>query len=45
MLEACEGKFGLTMGLSVSDAIRLLMIHITHEGRLPFAAMKPNATI
>ena len=32
------------MGLSVSDAIRLLMIRIAHEGRLPFAVKKPNAT-
>jgi len=31
------------MGLSISDAIRLLMIRIAHEGRLPFVVKKPNA--
>ncbi len=32
------------MGLSVSDAIRLLMIRIANEKRLPFAVQVPNAT-
>jgi len=31
------------MGLSVSDAIRLLMIRIADEGRLPFEVKIPNA--
>ena len=30
------------MGLSMSDAIRLLMIRIADEQRLPFAVQKPN---
>jgi DNA-damage-inducible protein J len=32
------------MGLSVSDAIRLLMIRIAEEHRLPFTVKVPNAT-
>jgi len=32
------------MGLSVSDAIRLLMIRIAEEQRLPFHVKVPNAT-
>ena len=32
------------MGLSVSDAIRLLMIRIAEENRLPFNVTVPNAT-
>ncbi len=31
------------MGLSISDAIRLLMIRIAEERRLPFAVQAPNA--
>ena len=31
------------MGLSVSDAIRLLMVRIADEQRLPFAVTVPNA--
>ena len=31
------------MGLSVSDAIRLLMLRIAEEKRLPFAVQVPNA--
>ncbi len=31
------------MGLSVSDAIRLLMLRIADEQRLPFAVKAPNA--
>jgi DNA-damage-inducible protein J len=31
------------MGLSVSDAIRLLMVRIADEQRLPFAVKVPNA--
>lgn len=33
-----------SMGLSVSDAIRLLMIRIAEEHRLPFTVKVPNAT-
>lgn len=32
------------MGLSVSDAIRLLMLRIADEDRLPFEVKVPNAT-
>lgn len=32
------------MGLSVSDAIRLLMIRIAEENRLPFNVKVPNTT-
>ena len=32
------------MGLTVSDAIRLLMLRIAEEKRLPFAVRIPNAT-
>jgi DNA-damage-inducible protein J len=32
------------MGLSVSDAIRLLMLRIADERRLPFEVKVPNAT-
>lgn len=32
------------MGLSVSDAIRLLMLRVADERRLPFAVKAPNAT-
>jgi len=32
------------MGLSLSDAIRLLMMRIADERRLPFAVRVPNAT-
>ncbi|HZZ61862.1 MAG TPA: type II toxin-antitoxin system RelB/DinJ family antitoxin [Roseiarcus sp.] len=32
------------MGLSISDAIRLLMLRIADERRLPFAVKAPNAT-
>jgi len=32
------------MGLTVSDAIRLLMLRIADEKRLPFAVHAPNAT-
>jgi DNA-damage-inducible protein J len=31
------------MGLSISDAIRLLMLHIADEQCLPFAVEAPNA--
>ncbi len=31
------------LGLSVSDAIRLLLIHIAEEKRLPFTDREPNA--
>jgi DNA-damage-inducible protein J len=31
------------MGLSISDAIRLLMLRIADEQRLPFAIEVPNA--
>ncbi|MDR2012186.1 MAG: type II toxin-antitoxin system RelB/DinJ family antitoxin [Rhodanobacter sp.] len=32
------------MGLSISDAIRLLMLRIADERRLPFTVKVPNAT-
>ncbi len=32
------------MGLSISDAIRLLMLRIADERRLPFVVKVPNAT-
>lgn len=32
------------MGLSISDAIRLLMLRIAEERRLPFDVRAPNAT-
>ena len=32
------------MGLSISDAIRLLMLRIADERRLPFEIKVPNAT-
>ncbi len=32
------------MGLSVSDAIRLLLVRVADERRLPFAVKAPNAT-
>lgn len=32
------------MGLSVSDAIRLLMLRVASEHRLPFDVKVPNAT-
>lgn len=31
------------MGLSVSDAVSLLMLQVAEEHRLPFGAMLPNA--
>ncbi len=33
-----------TMGLSVSDAIRLLLLRVADEQRLPFAVQAPNST-
>lgn len=32
------------MGLSISDAIRLMMLRIADERRLPFQVKAPNAT-
>lgn len=32
------------MGLSISDAIRLLMLRVAEEKRLPFEVRVPNAT-
>jgi DNA-damage-inducible protein J len=32
------------MGLSISDAIRLLMLRVVDERRSPFEAKAPNAT-
>ena len=32
------------MGLSISDAIRLLMMRVADERRLPFEVKAPNAT-
>ena len=31
------------MGLSISDAIRLLLVRVAHERRLPFEIKAPNA--
>jgi len=31
------------MGLTVSDAFRLMMVRIAHEKALPFAPLVPNA--
>lgn len=45
----CETKARATavleaMGLSVSDAIRLLMLRVADEQRLPFTMQVPSAT-
>ncbi len=32
-----------TMGLTVSDAVRLMLIRIAHDKALPFEPLKPNA--
>ena len=32
------------MGLTISDAIRLLMLRVADDRRLPFAVKAPNAT-
>lgn len=32
-----------TMGLSVSDAFRMLMVRVAREKKLPFAPFVPNA--
>ena len=32
------------MGLSVSDAIRMLLLQVAEEKRLPFSVKVPNAT-
>lgn len=32
------------MGLSISDAIRMLMFRVAEEGRLPFYVMTTNST-
>ena len=32
------------MGLSISDAIRLLMVRVADERRMPFEVQVPNAT-
>ena len=34
----------LEMGLSVSDAIRLMLVRVAAEGALPFEVRLPNAT-
>ncbi len=34
----------VSLGLSISDAIRLLMLRIADERRLPFEVKTPNAT-
>lgn len=33
-----------SMGLSVSDAIRMLLLRVAAEKRLPFAVQVPNST-
>lgn len=42
--KACATEALEAMGLSVSDAIRLLMIRVADEHRLPFDVKVPNAT-
>ena len=32
-----------TMGLTVSDAVRLLLTRVAHDKALPFEPLKPNA--
>ena len=32
-----------TMGLTVSDAVRLLLTRVAHDKALPFAPLRPNA--
>jgi DNA-damage-inducible protein J len=32
-----------TMGLTVSDAVRLMLIRVAHDKALPFEPLKPNA--
>ena len=41
--ERAADAFG-AMGLSISDAIRLLMLRVADERRLPFDVTVPNAT-
>lgn len=42
---APEFVFPRVTGLSVSDAIRLLMLRIADEHRLPFEIKAPNASL
>jgi len=42
--ERCSNDALEAMGLSISDAIRLLMLRIADERRLPFDVKAPNAT-
>lgn len=40
-----RGAYALEkMGLSISDAIRLLMLRVAEERRLPFGVRAPNVT-
>ncbi|MGQ0659456.1 type II toxin-antitoxin system RelB/DinJ family antitoxin [Sphingosinicella sp.] len=32
-----------TMGLTLSDAVRLMLIRVAHDKALPFDPLKPNA--
>lgn len=32
-----------TMGLTVSDAVRLMLMRVAHDKALPFEPLKPNA--
>lgn len=32
-----------TMGLTLSDAVRLMLIRVAHDKALPFEPLKPNA--
>ena len=32
------------MGLSVSDAVRMMLVRVAAEKRLPFSPLRPNAT-
>ena len=42
LLLACAADALNAMGLSISDAIRLLMLRIADERRLPFEVKAPN---
>src|SRR5947209_7335189 len=42
--ETRAGEALAAMGLSISDAIRLLMLRVVDERRLPFEVKAPNAT-
>ena len=43
-IEAEAASVLATMGLTVSDAVRLLLTKVAHEKALPFEPLIPNAT-